>query len=88
MSQEEKIRKGCGKLYIFDLSGHTVKCGMLKSGDICQECKAQLKGIQIGKAEAKQDEIKFLEEFDYKLNGDEEITNPDIIERLQELKTK
>jgi len=63
MTTEEELKKGCNK-FLFedefedkeDLFDHDVRCGthLIRTNKLClcSECKAELKGIQEGRAEA------------------------------------
>jgi len=58
MSQEEKLKKGCG-------AGSGIFANFIcKRNQLCIECKAQLKGFQIGKAEKEQEVLKIIKKID------------------------
>jgi len=95
MSQEEKLKKEIEserKKYPTIDDEITIKDIIRVYG--VRELQAQLKGIQIGKAEAKQDEIKFLERIDIndldemmvQVDGVDIYLDNYIKKRLQELK--
>ena len=55
-----EIMKGCGEEYVFDFIGHSVRCGMLKSGKLCPSCKSKILAYRT----AWENECRVLEKMD------------------------
>ena len=88
MNKEQKLKKGCGKKFKY-LYGHEeifVACGeILKHPTelvLCPECKAQLKGLQEGRAEMKKEILEIID----KLPDGYEINKKELKQKIKERK--